>query len=173
MRNTLSLSSVLTCTTNWPCHCSIMQVSKVADSVTIAYNEYHPYFFVWRGTQIMVEYTLSPEKGVLSQMAWDWEIIKPFFDHYSLTPTWVNCNYTWGWLDEETGTWTGAVGKVRNCSLVNRSIRSHFCNFEFWVSLAIPDPDLSFIWPWAWHFRSDWEEWSRLGCIQFCLLLWL
>ena len=106
-------------------------VCKVADSVTIAYNEYHPYFFVWRGTQIMVEYTLSPEKGVLSQMALDWEIIKPFFDHYSLTPTWVNCNNTYGVLDEETGTWTGAVGKVRNCNLVNRSIRSHFCNFEF------------------------------------------
>ena len=50
-------------------------VCKVADSVTIAYNEYHPYFFVWRGTQIMVEYTLSPEKGVLSQMALDWETL--------------------------------------------------------------------------------------------------
>ena len=79
----------------------------------------------------MVEYTLIPEKGVLSQMALDWEIIKPFFDHYSLTPTWVNCNNTYGVLDEETGTWTGAVGKVRNCNLVNISIRSHFCNFEF------------------------------------------
>ena len=52
-----------------------------------------------------------------SNIPFDWEIIQPFLDHYSLTATWIDCNYTWGRLDEETGTWTGALGKVRNCNL--------------------------------------------------------
>ena len=25
---------------------------------------------------------------------------------------WINCNYTWGIFDYETGKWTGAVGQV-------------------------------------------------------------
>ena len=28
-------------------------------------------------------------------------------------PNWINCNYTWGWFDDETGQWTGAVGQVK------------------------------------------------------------
>ena len=48
-----------------------------------------------------------------SLFPYDWEIIKPFLDHYTLTPTWIDCNRIWGVFDEETGTWTGAVGKVK------------------------------------------------------------
>ena len=92
-------------------------VCKVADSVTIAYNnEPSGNFEVDPETHTMVEYTVMPVKGWYSDIPWDWEIIKLFLDHYSLSPTWIDCNYTWGWLDEETGSWTGAVGKVRNCN---------------------------------------------------------
>ena len=90
-------------------------VCKVADSVTIAYNNDVWWFEVDHETQTMVEYPVRPVNGWFSYIPRNWEIIKPFLEHYSLTPTWINCHYTWGWLDKETGTWTGAVGKVRNC----------------------------------------------------------
>ena len=88
-------------------------VCKVADSVTIAYNNWPPGFEFEHETQTFWEYPASPVNGWYSAIPLTWEIIKPFLDHYSLTPTWIDCNYTWGWFDEETWTWTGAVGKVR------------------------------------------------------------
>ena len=102
-------------------------VCKVADSVTIAYNFYSTYFAIYRGTSIMVKsgyYGMRPIKGLLSNIPRDWEIIQAFFDHHSLTPTWIDCRGIRGVLDEETGTWNGAVGKVRNCNLVNKVISS-------------------------------------------------
>ena len=65
----------------------------------------------------MVEFPVRPVKGWYSYIPWDWEIIKAFLDHYNLTPTWIDCNFIWGVFDEETGTWNGAVGKVRHCFL--------------------------------------------------------
>ena len=85
----------------------------MADSVTIAYNNEPGNFEVDPESQNMYENERIPVKGWRSCIPMDWEIMKPFFDHYSLTPTWIDCHYTWGWLDEETGSWTGAVGKVR------------------------------------------------------------
>ena len=35
-----------------------------------------------------------------------------FFSNYNIVTNWIECNYTWGWLHDETGKWTGAVGKV-------------------------------------------------------------
>ena len=90
-------------------------VCKVADSVTIAYNNYYQFGFEFDyKTQSMLEIPMRPSNGRSSSIPYEWEIIKPFLDHYSLTPTWINCNFTWGVLDEETGTWTGAVGMVSN-----------------------------------------------------------
>ena len=40
------------------------------------------------------------------------EILSSFFKSYNLTPTWQDCNNTWGKFDEETGLWEGAVAKV-------------------------------------------------------------
>ena len=91
-------------------------VCKVSDSVTIAYNNVPGYFIVNHETQTMVKNSVVPVNGA-TYVPWDWEIIQPFLDHYSLTPTWIDCHFTWGWLDEETGTWTGAVGMVIICSL--------------------------------------------------------
>ena len=91
-------------------------VCKVADSVTIAYNnDYGQRFEVDPDTQTMVEYPVRPFKGLYSYIPRQWEIIKPFLDLNSLTATWIDCHYSWGRLYEETGTWTGAVGKVKNC----------------------------------------------------------
>ena len=89
----------------------------MADTVNIAYNNDPSHFELDDETQTMVQKGLllpKPIKGQQPFIPYNWEIIKPFLDHYSLIPTWINCHFTWGWLDKETGTWTGAVGKVRN-----------------------------------------------------------
>ena len=46
----------------------------------------------------------------LSRIPYDFEILEVFFENKNIN--WINCNYTWGWYDDETGRWTGAVGKV-------------------------------------------------------------
>ena len=60
----------------------------------------------------MIEYPVYPVTGEYDKIPWDYEILSSFFENYHITPTWINCYYTWGVFDEETGHWTGAVGKV-------------------------------------------------------------
>ena len=59
-------------------------------------------------------YYIAHETGKLVHA---FEILKTFFSNYHITPIWTNCNYTWGWLDEETGHWTGAVGQVQGFNI--------------------------------------------------------
>ena len=93
-------------------------------------------------TQTMVDFPILPKRG-LSRIPREWEIMKPFLDHYSLTPIWIDCDSTPSVFDEETGTWTGAVGKVRNCNL-------SFINKVY----------------------PDWEGWGRLGSAYVSMHLW-
>ena len=85
----------------------------MADSVTIAHINSMGQFWVdyKYKTPRMRERSTSPLWR--SQIPREWEIIKSFLEQYSLSPTWIDCKKVWGDLDEETGTWTGAVGKVR------------------------------------------------------------
>ena len=46
-------------------------------------------------------------------MAYEWEIQLAFLESYSITPHWINANYTWGSLNETTGQWSGAVGVIQ------------------------------------------------------------
>ena len=41
-----------------------------------------------------------------------WEILSSFFAINRLTPIFIDCNRTAGWLDEDTGLWNGAVAMV-------------------------------------------------------------
>ena len=50
--------------------------------------------------------------GEASSLSFDWEVLSKFFALHNIEPTWLDCNYTWGWYDEEQGAWTGCVGKV-------------------------------------------------------------
>ena len=50
--------------------------------------------------------------GRTSALSEDWEVLSKFFSIHNIEPTWLNCNYTWGWYDEELGGWTGCMGKV-------------------------------------------------------------
>ena len=98
-------------------------VCKVSKTVRVAMNNEPGWFEVDPVTETMFEFPVRPRKGMLSYIPWDWEIIQPFLDHHSLTPIWIDCHYVWGWPDE-TGAWTGAVGKVRN---LNFEISTHSC----------------------------------------------
>ena len=40
------------------------------------------------------------------------EVLTSFFTFQNLTPIWQDNNYNWGWFNEETGLWTGAVAMV-------------------------------------------------------------
>ena len=50
--------------------------------------------------------------GKSSVMPYDSEVLSKFFSLYNIEANWVDCNYTWGWYDEDLGGWTGCVGKV-------------------------------------------------------------
>ena len=80
--------------------------------VYVAYNYEVAIFEVSNITGKMVE---TPAVLPIVQdwsMAYEWEIQKAFFETYNIKPTWLNANYTWGWLDNVTNTWTGAVGMI-------------------------------------------------------------
>ena len=61
----------------------------------------------------MVEYPANIIEGVDSYISWDFEILEIFFKTKNVIVNRINCNYTWGWFDDETERWTGAVGKVK------------------------------------------------------------
>ena len=51
-------------------------------------------------------------KGVESYISQNWEVLYKFFSLYNIEPIWFNCDYSWGWYDDELGAWTGCMGKV-------------------------------------------------------------
>ena len=81
--------------------------------VRIAYNNEENFFGIDNITNTMIEYPhWSIMTAGISQLSVEYEILKSFFSKFNIKPTWINCNYTWGWFDDETGHWTGAVGQV-------------------------------------------------------------
>ena len=50
--------------------------------------------------------------GQYSNMAYDSEVLSKFFSTHNIEQNWLDCDYTYGWYDEELGGWTGCVGKV-------------------------------------------------------------
>jgi hypothetical protein len=81
--------------------------------VRVAFNQDPGFFEVYHETNSMVEYTIEGGEG-----AWEWEILSSFFANRRLTPIFINCNFTWGWLDEDTGVLNGAVAKVALLSFI-------------------------------------------------------
>ena len=83
--------------------------------VIIAYNNEENFFEIDNITNTMIEYPKMTEYGLISDYgkhSYEYEILKSFFSKFNVKPTWINCNFTWGWFDDETGHWTGAVGQV-------------------------------------------------------------
>ena len=89
-------------------------VCKEEHDIRIAYNNDLYWFEIDDITNTMVEYPhweiMVSDHGTFSDQ---FEILKSFFANYNIKPTWINCNYTWGLFDDETGQWTGAVGQVK------------------------------------------------------------
>ena len=50
--------------------------------------------------------------GIFSSMPRQWEVFSMFFSIHNIEPNWLDCNWSWGWYDEELQMWTGCVGKV-------------------------------------------------------------
>ena len=65
-----------------------------------------------------------------------------FFSNFKIKLTWINCNYTWGWFDDEAGHWTGAVGQVE---IINK-----YKIFEvlFFMKIEMKNADLA-VWGFA------------------------
>ena len=82
--------------------------------VNIAYNNDPPYFAIDNKTGELVRYPINPISGVFSAIPYDWEILDSFFMNHAIVPIWIDCHFTWGWFDENSGTWTGALSKVKS-----------------------------------------------------------
>ena len=86
-------------------------------SINIAYNN-DPAGYFEIVDNSMVEYPANIIEGEYSYIGYNFEILEKFFKNKNIN--WINCHSTWGWYDDETGRWTGAVGKVRiNTYLLN------------------------------------------------------
>ena len=88
---------------------------KDSPSINVAYND-DSYFEIVDNS--MVEYPAYIIKGEYTNIPYEFEILEKFFKNKIIN--WINCHSTWGWYDDETGRWTGAVGKVKmNIFLLN------------------------------------------------------
>ena len=91
--------------------------------VRIAYNNDDTLFAIDNITNTMVEYPhwVNVVEGD-AYLPYEFEILASFFSNYNVKPDWINCNYTWGWYDNETDSWTGAIGQVE-LSIQNKMIK--------------------------------------------------
>ena len=71
-------------------------------SVHVAYNDEFPFEIV---NDSMVEYTVLHGTcvGVHSFIPLNYEIIDMFIKNHNIMVKWINCNFTWGLSDDETG----------------------------------------------------------------------
>ena len=81
--------------------------------VRIAYNNRRNKFEIDTKTNSMVDFSYGmPIVYEWSQISHEHIMLETFFSKFNIKPTWINCNYTWGLYDNETDSWTGAVGQV-------------------------------------------------------------
>ena len=85
---------------------------KVVNYVNIAYNNYYSDFQIDNATNTIVETNLEPIDDE-SSIPYYFEVIGEFLRQHNIIPTWIDSNFTFGWYDEESGKWTGEIGKVR------------------------------------------------------------
>ena len=93
-------------------------ICKEQFHVHVAYNYKFFWFEIVNNSMVdsMVKYQMlhgsfvgSTYASMISQNS---EILSIFFKNLNIIVKWINCNQTWGWYDDETGKWTGAVGQV-------------------------------------------------------------
>ena len=79
-------------------------------SINVAYND-DPYYFEIVNNSMLEWHDYWGLWNEEYYIPYDFEILEIFFENKIIN--WINCNYTWGWYDDESGRWTGAVGKVK------------------------------------------------------------
>ena len=77
----------------------------------VAYNNEQGQFMVSNITGEMETYPVGPFVSYWN-IAQEWEVQAAFFESYNIKPIWLNANYSWGWYDNVTNTWTGATGMI-------------------------------------------------------------
>ena len=80
--------------------------------VNIAYNS-EPGFFELEEDGSVKKLDNEILTGEYDYIPKDTELMQAFLEYYHIIPNWLDCNFTWGWFDEEAGNWTGGVGKVK------------------------------------------------------------
>ena len=86
-------------------------------SINVAYNDNYGFFEIANNSMVEWHDFWMLLNGD-SMLLYDFEILEIFFEDKIIN--WINCNQTWGWYDDETERWTGAVGKVKlNTFLLN------------------------------------------------------
>ena len=131
--------------------------------VYVAYNNEPDTFEVSNITGEMVEYPVDIAVKLDFTVAYEWEIQATFFEKNDIEPTWINANYTWGWIDNVTDTWTGA------CGLIERD-EADYAMFGFAGTyarskMAVFPPALNFL-PSHWLTRYPQRlspTWNLLG----------
>ena len=58
--------------------------------------------------------------GTLSQIVWEWEILKIFFDNNNVVPKWIFGNYTVNEFDEKSGEWTAGLITTVRFKIINK-----------------------------------------------------
>ena len=95
-------------------------------AINLAYNQDTWYFEVENNSMVDLREKYGHLHGDLvgfySYLSEDDEILLKFFLNHNIIINWIDCNYTWGWFDDETGKWTGAIGLV-NISINSRVIK--------------------------------------------------
>ena len=97
------------------CPVTIVAAEPKKNEVRVAFNNEPKVFLINNETNSMTEFPLQKTLYLSEQtpyVSMDWEMLKVFFDNNNIKPVWINTFYTWGWYDEETGSWTGGVGQV-------------------------------------------------------------
>ena len=90
-------------------------ICKEQFPVHVAYNHETEYFEIENNSMVDIVVKYQYLHGLHTNsyyISTNDEILSIFFKHYDINVKWINCNYTWGWYDDETGKWTGAVGQV-------------------------------------------------------------
>ena len=94
--------------------------------ISVAYNSEPNGFEIENNSMVDLSkkygYSIVDWIGTVSYIPDDDEILSKFFLNHNILVNWIDCNYTWGWFDYETGKWTGAVGQVNiysGCMCIN------------------------------------------------------
>ena len=79
--------------------------------VYLGYNN-DPSYMTVKDNKLLQVPPNRKHKGEFSIIPQDWEVFYKFFSIYNIEPIWLDCDWSWGYYDEEQGGWTGCMGKV-------------------------------------------------------------